>query len=519
MGLSTNDRFFLFWSGLGALALLVIWQLPWRFQVNDDEVMMWLVSGAYTGTPENYAVFIHPILSWVLSKLYTLSPEVSWYGGLFFWTIGLSYLMLLGKIALSEESLWTKTIFTFVVLLTSLHFTIFPQFTFVAGFAAFSAIAVWFGKPNKYSGWTGFLSILVFVLAVLIRWESVVLIGIGFGLFQIVTEGRSFFSLALKKILVFSLIFLALFSFKYLWEKQSEYSDFLKFNKVRSGVIDHPVFRQEVVEGEIKPDSKLYFFSRWYFEGDSPSEKDLLEKKIELDRQFLSFEQGLKSLERLWQVQKVEVFKSFLILFYLLISLVSLWKSPRLLFFFLPWIVFFFLFNHFFLLQGRVVILFFLCFLFPVLSNFPSAIPDQFSKVAVLILTFFFGVHFYNFLQEAKGRLIMDQEFSKLRSKVETHIPIVLEGFQEHNSEINYTLYNPVPFLTTGWISRSPFQAKALRRFGLASFDEIEEYVLLSPNTNLEIVFPQYMDATFGSFEQIDSLQTDNFVFLRYSKK
>jgi hypothetical protein len=284
-------------------------------------------------------------------------------------------------------------------------------------------------------------------------------------------------------------------------------------------VIDHPVFRQEVVEGEIKPDSKLYFFSRWYFEGDYPSEKDLIEKKIELDRQFLSIEQGLKSLERLWQVQKVEVFKSFLILFYLLISMVSLWKSPRLLFFFLPWAVFFLLFNHFFLLQGRVVILFFLCFLFPVLSNFPSAIPDQFSKVAVLILALFFAVHFYNFLQEAKGRLIMDQEFSKLRSKVETHIPIVLEGFQEHNSEINYTLSNPVPFLTTGWISRSPFQVKALRRFGLASFNEIEEYVLLSPNTNLEIVFPEYMDATFGSFEQIDSLQTDNFVFLRYIKK
>jgi len=48
-----------------------------------------LVSGAYTGEPESYAVFIHPILSWCFSKtLYFFSlqsPGILWPG--FRWCI------------------------------------------------------------------------------------------------------------------------------------------------------------------------------------------------------------------------------------------------------------------------------------------------------------------------------------------------------------------------------------------------------------------------------------------------
>jgi|GEM_PF-6032982 len=47
MGLKGSDRFFLAWAVLGGIMTLLIWNLPWRFQVNDDEIMMWLVSGAY----------------------------------------------------------------------------------------------------------------------------------------------------------------------------------------------------------------------------------------------------------------------------------------------------------------------------------------------------------------------------------------------------------------------------------------------------------------------------------------
>ncbi|MFT4855343.1 MAG: hypothetical protein ACI942_000713, partial [Planctomycetota bacterium] len=83
---------FRIWAILGLLAMIVIWFLPWRFQTNDDELMMWLVSGAYTGTPESYAVFIHPLLSWIFSKLYTLFPEIRWYPLTWFLVMYLGYL-------------------------------------------------------------------------------------------------------------------------------------------------------------------------------------------------------------------------------------------------------------------------------------------------------------------------------------------------------------------------------------------------------------------------------------------
>ncbi|WP_157963272.1 hypothetical protein [Algoriphagus litoralis] len=509
----------MFWSTLGALALLVIWNLPWRFQVNDDEVMMWLVSGAYTGQPEPYAVFIHPILSWAFAQAYLVAPKINWYGGLFFCVIGLSCFLLFGKIAVWKESFWVKTFVSFLILSTALHFAIFPQFTYVAGFAAFASLSVWFGaSPQKH--WPPrYLSIGLFILAVLIRWESVALIGIGFGTFGLILKGFSFLRIEFKNLLLISIIFLSLSGFKYIWEKQSDYSNFLKFNKVRSGVIDHPVFRQEIVDGEIQPNSEFYFFSRWYFEGDFPSEKDLIEKKRSLDSQLFTKKQVFKALERLWQVQRVEAFKSVLILIFILIFWFSAIKSARLRIFFLIWIAFFLLFNHFFLLQGRVVILFFLCLLFPVFYSSFSSLPTVLSKILIVILPLLLSFHFVNFLKEAKGRKIMDLEFSELKSKVDPDVPIIMEGFQEHNSEIHYTRINKVPFLTTGWISRSPFQKKALNRFGFDSFGEIKEYVLLSPSTNLEIVFPDYMNSTFGEFIQIDSLQTDNFIFLRFSKK
>ncbi|MEP1087428.1 MAG: hypothetical protein ABJH01_12185, partial [Algoriphagus sp.] len=97
-------HFLRFWAVLGLFALVLIWFLPWRFQTNDDELMMWLVSGAYTGTPESYAVFIHPILSWIFSELYTALPDVPWYPLTWFGVLYLSYLGIVISLTLTESA-------------------------------------------------------------------------------------------------------------------------------------------------------------------------------------------------------------------------------------------------------------------------------------------------------------------------------------------------------------------------------------------------------------------------------
>lgn len=163
--------------------------------------------------------------------------------------------------------------------------------------------------------------------------------------------------------------------------------------------------------------------------------------------------------------------------------------------------------------------MFFICLLFPLMFGFVPQIRQAISISAVFLSSLLFFIHCSNFLSEAKGRAIMDREFSDLRSRVGGEFPVVLEGYQEHNSGIHYTYRNKVPFLTTGWLSRSPFQRKALNRFGLNSFGDMKEYALLTPTTNLEIVFPAYMEFTFGDFYLKDSIQTDNFIFLHFEKQ
>lgn len=60
----------------GAALFIVAFASPFIFETNDDTRMMMLVSGTFSGAPGDYAVFIHPLLSLFLSKLYALNAEL-----------------------------------------------------------------------------------------------------------------------------------------------------------------------------------------------------------------------------------------------------------------------------------------------------------------------------------------------------------------------------------------------------------------------------------------------------------
>lgn len=518
MGLSPENRFLLFWSILGAAGFILIWNLPWRFQVNDDVIMMWLVSGAYTGQPESYAVFIHPILSWFFSELYTLNPDFNWYGFTWFFVLALSFFLVISRLSSSSSQPLVKhflAIFFFVVVI---HLSVFPQFTLVAGLAAFASFLQLFSNGGKRPAWLIIIGFFLFTLAWLIRWESVVLVGLGFSLLHFSWNSWEILRTKIPVLLVLLLVFSGLLIGKIQWEKKSEYADFLRFNKIRSGVIDHPVFRSEVVALKLQPDSDFFYFSRWFFEGENPTEEELLAKKKVLDSQLFTFNQVLNSFSRLWDFQKIEAFKSFLSLLIVgMYFFCSGTKNQKKLFFAI-WVVFFLIFNHFFSVQSRVSFLFTLCFLFPVFDTQQLKIDKRILYLGYAVVILAIGYHFNNFLAEAKGRSIMVQEFSQIQSSRDQSIPLIFEGYQEHNFAIHYSYRNPVPFISTGWISRSEFQKKALRRFGLEKFEDISQYSLLTPSTNTEIVFPDYMIHAFGDFMQKDSLKTANFILLHFNK-
>lgn len=101
---------------------------------------MWLVSVAYTDAPESYAAFIHPLLSWFFSELYTFFPGSPWYPMTWFEVIyGSSVVFLRMAWENSKKKNFDK-FFTLVIFCLVVHSLLFLQFTIVAGFVAFQDI-------------------------------------------------------------------------------------------------------------------------------------------------------------------------------------------------------------------------------------------------------------------------------------------------------------------------------------------------------------------------------------------
>jgi hypothetical protein len=278
------DKSFLFWAIGLFLGLGMIWFLPWRFQTNDDVMMMWLVSGAYTGEPEPYAVFIHPWLSWLFSTIYSFFPEINWYGLTWFAVNFLSAFLLLKKVWISTFPKIQKHFWSLFIGLISFHFAFFPQFTLIAGFAALAGLLTVFDTKSKGFNTLGYV---VLLLAFSIRFEAAVLVGLGWAWFILVFQRQKVVSLFKPLIFTFSVaafLFVGKWGYEKLWVDQ----EYLDFNKARSGVHDHPVFFHEMQDDLIPQDSDWFYFGKWIYEELPISTRDLIEKERQLNQKLYS---------------------------------------------------------------------------------------------------------------------------------------------------------------------------------------------------------------------------------------
>ena len=283
MGLKFEHRFFLFWSLFGFMAMLFIWNLPWRFQLNDDVIMMWLVSGTYTGQPESYAVFIHPILSWSFSKLYTFFPEFDWYPATWFIVMFCSFVVFLNGIwkGLSGNLRnWFLSLFLFGLII---HFLFFLQFTIVASFAVGAGLFARLlkfrqvvsrdqGAEKEYLVFKVFPSDGLILLGALIRLEILFLMIAGVFVLGFLVLKR----LPVTKALVLPGFGLVLcFLLNQVWIYSNELNSFEKANRMRSSVFDDPMLqlRKEAYQ-ESFPD--LFSFANGLM--DFNRQPELLEK-------------------------------------------------------------------------------------------------------------------------------------------------------------------------------------------------------------------------------------------------
>jgi hypothetical protein len=352
----------------------------------------------------------------------------------------------------------------------------------------------------------------------LIRWESFALVGLGFLGYLISLNSRLLITRIFFLVSILLLFLIGFFS-KTTWENSSSYSSFISYNKARAAVSDHPVTFRYAVDHKLKTDSKWFYFSQWMMDDDQISIAELEERRKILDAEMLTFPQVKSSLLRLYRVLTTEAYKSVFSIILIICFFFSNYDRKKKVIFFSCWSAFFLVFNHFFILNGRVIIL----FIFPFLT---ASIASPFNlrpKMANPIFIFLFGlisVHLWNSMEEARGRAIMREEFLSLQKDVPINSLVILEGYKENYLGIHFSQKNPVPFISFGWISKSPFQKKALARLGLSSILDTEDYYLFGVDVQEEFFFKGYMN--FMSPENYvlkEKIESNNWFRFHFEKE
>ncbi len=440
---------FRIWAILGLLAMIVIWFLPWRFQTNDDELMMWLVSGAYTGTPESYAVFIHPLLSWIFSKLYTLFPEIRWYPLTWFLVMYLGYLVFQFITLKTQQSKDTTRVWNLFFLALLVHFCFSIQFSIVASFAVTAGLAFRIRKQQSDGRIFDFyFTDILILIGSMIRFEILILSLTGCVFLSLLYLAKS---IPLKSLLFPAAFGLGLFLVNLAWLQQNEMKEFVSVNKLRSNVFDHPVLQLNK-QGFLDSNPDLYHFANGLidFSGDEQlNQKKLLDWKKELDQRRFQSLSTLSLFNSLTVFIAVEHFLQGLILLFFGFSLFK--NGKRAFYLILIILAGFILASVFTLLKVQIYAL---MLLFVIMNNllWDQTVPLK-KGVSIgfqILLIFAICYHMVSIFQ-SQVNVIDSNELSQnlLQLNQQGYDLVYLVGKEKYYHQLVFE--NPLPFKFLGW--------------------------------------------------------------------
>jgi hypothetical protein len=160
---------------------LAVQLLPVFWSANDDIAMANLANGRLTGTNEWQLVFINPLWGLLLKGLYLAMPGVSWYPVLFVMMHGFGWALFFRTAGLLSFG-WQKWAWAALIWIGLSFYTLLQlQFTTVAGFAAVSSLLFVAAQVRWSSGPAQVLrqawpALLCFCLCWLIRKEILFLL-------------------------------------------------------------------------------------------------------------------------------------------------------------------------------------------------------------------------------------------------------------------------------------------------------------------------------------------------------
>ena len=484
----------------GLFVFVAIFFLPFIFETNDDTKMMMFVSGGFSGFPESYAVYIHPLLSHFLAFLYGLPVQLPWYPLFWFLFFYLSYSGYLKVIFGKVDDALSRFLFIVAFLVFVIHSLFYLQFTVVAGVLAFSGylLILTYYQGFKISTHELWLGYFLCFLAILVRRESFYLFTIGFGIVALIHFGwREVLGiLSREKFLLLGLLLVVLSV--PLYEKLMGYQDYILFNVARHKVLDHPVLHRINIVEDLQPD--LFFFKGWYFR-DNPSVtlttlhqwKEWLDSfYFEMDHlrytvNFFLFEVGLNR---------------FVVFLGLLYIIICFFRRPEKriisngLIFLGCWTLLAFILNYFYMIHARVQSILVLMILGAAVSLYQNGCLKP--RAAILISTSFIAAlvfHLGNVWAGVEGR----SQQQRLINEMVVFIPEDAVYFMDWRSW-NVRHLDPkklhhfdLRLLSLGWGSYHPADRRLLESKGFKKLQDIENFYYIHAKVEEDLRLPEYM--------------------------
>lgn len=265
-----------------ALLLLFAFSGCMKYEVSDDFIMEMIVSGAYTGSPSPFIMFMHPIIGIVLSILYTFIATINWYF-IFQITVVFTSLCILSYTFLKyRKDNLSILLFMIFLLFLSNDLYLLVQFTKTATLSLCAGCILMLSNildRNTMNKKEIALGILLFCVGYMIRNKCIYIV-LFFSVLPILFHGIQkrfkyidFVKLAKKagKVMFpcfFVLVGLSFFSKEFV-QRYPAYKEYKEYSAYRSDIVDYSYYSYEENRTEFEKngisENDFYTLVHWNF--------------------------------------------------------------------------------------------------------------------------------------------------------------------------------------------------------------------------------------------------------------
>jgi hypothetical protein len=515
----------------------VIFCINYTYESNDDLAMNLLLSGAYTGEPTEYIVFINYLLAWIVKVLYELPYNINWYNCILILYASLVFLFANVLVFIQNRGKYILYIsngilfLIFISLLSSMNFSKFAAFGLSISMA--SLLFIKLTKNQKI------IASVFFIIGSLIRFDLVILTSIFFSPSVLFFYKRIIHN---KSILHLSILLISSFFINSIHNRiyynNLQYADYVKNIKLRGNAThyDNKFFNLSNVKNQFsnlgwsENDFNLISDFMWDL-GDPVMDYKKLDIAVtNIDRMKLPnlYSIYYKSSKYVSFIHEYFIYSGFYLIFILIVLIFYFCRSKQLLLYFIFGLIFVFillfllsLFSFFNIYKYRIIF----GAILPFVSSFifiPFTINYLYLKSVNNLIYVVLFVSFFGFMLKFNKSLFYSNQKKLVNSENQLNSHFDKPYIHWAEIETNSFFYRPQSYTNAifmGWFSGSPHNLKKIHRLckcknvnGIYDIRNIDIKWIFSKNNEYRMEYvktfylERYKDVNF----KINNLVIDN---------